>query len=313
MEPTAVSFNNNHQSISSVFPAAIDDGIILIKDLKYNSLIDDVEKIFDKLRMPKNQKIIEDLNNAYAKNLVFKDATKSQLSGIDQKRSLDLSPHRISIINKENPLLLSSIGTELSSTLSFLDTMCTVAVPRILSAICEAAQIAVDAKKINFNYRMLDYYESANDLNNKCGEHRDFGLFTLIFQDETGGLQMQRNDGKWYDIEADGQSVICLFGWCAQILSNGRIKATNHRVVAVGNGKRRKSAVLFVAPNHDQILSPFVGENEQRIYADVKVETLRERMRDAWKMREGTLSKQKSDLIKKTMKQQADIVHDIKL
>ena len=260
----------------------IDDGIFLIKDLKYDFLMDNIGKIFDKLKLPQNQKSITNLNEAYFQNLVFKDATGSQMNGINQKRTWSLSSNEISIVNKKNPSLVPWIGAELNSALCFIDRICNQVAPLILSAICKAVQIDVDAEKINFNCCMLDYYGSANALvqkcGAKCGEHRDFGLFTLIFQDSTGGLQIQRCDGKWYDIEADEHSVVCLFGWCAQILSNDRIKATKHRIVGSGDRKRRKSVVLFVAPENDQILRPFVLKGEKGHHCSAHVGRLIEEM-----------------------------------
>eukprot|EP00487_Bulimina_marginata_P002466 TRINITY_DN15716_c0_g1_i1.p1 TRINITY_DN15716_c0_g1~~TRINITY_DN15716_c0_g1_i1.p1 ORF type:complete len:171 (-),score=10.58 TRINITY_DN15716_c0_g1_i1:249-761(-) len=136
--------------------------------------------------------------------------------------------------------------------------------PKISEALCAAFPMQIDANSVDYNFRMIDYYQSkqAKATNQaRCGEHRDFGLFTLISQDKTGGLQIQR-DNKWHDIKS---GVILLFGWCAQI-ANGKIKATKHRVVNSENAQRRNSGVLFVAPDPEQVLSPFVEEKEVSCY-----------------------------------------------
>ena len=58
---------------------------------------------------------------------------------------------------------------------------------------------------------------------------------------------------------------------------------------------------------------PVVKENEKCHYAAVKVDELKERMRNAWKVREGTLSEQEAIVFKKTIKSQSDILESIKL
>jgi isopenicillin N synthase-like dioxygenase len=72
---------------------------------------------------------------------------------------------------------------------------------------------------VAFHYRMVDCYYEHNDLvvaAPRCGEHRDFGSFTLI-QSTHRGLQVNMDD-KWHDVPLVPEgSAILIFGWCTQI------------------------------------------------------------------------------------------------
>ena len=90
------------------------------------------------------------------------------------------------------------------------------------------------------------YQDLESTMAPRCGEHRDFGFFTLIFPSHEG-FQVQV-DGKWMDLEAlEKETAILFFGWCTQIRSNGRVPAVLHRVMDVGGVSHRASAVLFCA------------------------------------------------------------------
>ncbi len=86
----------------------------------------------------------------------------------------------------------------------------------------------------------------------------DFQL-TIIFQGGQAGLEADAPDapGRWALVPGDATIVLC--GWCALILSGGRIRAARHRVRRVP-GIRRLSAVLFVAPDLDVLLKPLKGD-----------------------------------------------------
>ena len=48
----------------------------------------------------------------------------------------------------------------------------------------------------------------------RCGAHRDFGTFTLIFPDGTSGLEVLVNEKKeiWRPIKVGNDSAVLLFG-----------------------------------------------------------------------------------------------------
>ena len=76
--------------------------------------------------------------------------------------------------------------------------------------------------------------------------HVDTGLLSLLWQDETGGLQMRGPDGEWREVPPapDGLSVHC--GDLVEALTGGRLEGTLHR--AAGHGGDRCSTGFFLEP-----------------------------------------------------------------
>jgi len=65
-----------------------------------------------------------------------------------------------------------------------------------------------------------------------CETHVDSGIFTVLYQDRKGGLQVQnRTTKKWYDVPFNKKALVVNTGRALEFLSNGKFKATNHRVL----------------------------------------------------------------------------------
>jgi isopenicillin N synthase-like dioxygenase len=83
-----------------------------------------------------------------------------------------------------------------------------------------------------------------------CETHVDSGIFTILYQDKKGGLQVQnRKNKKWYDIPFNKNALIINTGLALQFLSKSKFKATNHRVL--WNKKKRMSVPFFFEPSYD--------------------------------------------------------------
>ena len=83
-----------------------------------------------------------------------------------------------------------------------------------------------------------------------CETHVDSGIFTVLYQDKKGGLQVQnRNNKKWYDVPFNRNALIVNTGLALEFLSKGKFKATNHRVL--WNKTRRMSIPFFFEPSYD--------------------------------------------------------------
>ena len=83
-----------------------------------------------------------------------------------------------------------------------------------------------------------------------CETHVDSGIFTILYQDKKGGLQVQnRKNNKWYDVPFNKNALIINTGLALQFLSKGKFKATNHRVL--WNKARRISIPFFFEPSYD--------------------------------------------------------------
>ena len=83
-----------------------------------------------------------------------------------------------------------------------------------------------------------------------CETHVDSGIFTILYQDKKGGLQVQnRKNKKWFDIPFNKNALVVNTGRALQFLSKGKFKATNHRVL--WNKKKRMSIPFFFEPSYD--------------------------------------------------------------
>ena len=83
-----------------------------------------------------------------------------------------------------------------------------------------------------------------------CETHVDSGVFTILYQDKKGGLQVQnRKNKKWYDVPFNKKALVVNTGRALEFLSKGKFKATNHRVL--WNKSKRLSIPFFFEPSHD--------------------------------------------------------------
>ena len=83
-----------------------------------------------------------------------------------------------------------------------------------------------------------------------CETHVDSGIFTVLYQDRKGGLQVQnRKNKKWYDVPFNKKALVVNTGSALEYLSKGEFKATNHRVL--WNKCKRLSVPFFFEPSYD--------------------------------------------------------------
>ena len=83
-----------------------------------------------------------------------------------------------------------------------------------------------------------------------CETHVDSGMFTILYQDKKGGLQVQnKKNKKWHDIPFNKKALIVNTGRALEFLSKGKFKATNHRVL--WNKSKRMSIPFFFEPSYD--------------------------------------------------------------
>lgn len=67
----------------------------------------------------------------------------------------------------------------------------------------------------------------------RAGAHSDYGSVTLLFQDQRGGLQVERPGGKggWLDVTPREGTIVVNAGDLLARWSNDMIRSTKHRVV----------------------------------------------------------------------------------
>ena len=83
-----------------------------------------------------------------------------------------------------------------------------------------------------------------------CETHVDSGIFTVLYQDKKGGLQVQnRKNKKWHNVPFNKNALVVNTGRALEFLSKGKFKATNHRVL--WNKTKRMSIPFFFEPSYD--------------------------------------------------------------
>ena len=103
-----------------------------------------------------------------------------------------------------------------------------------------------------------------------CETHVDSGIFTILYQDKKGGLQVQnKKNKKWYDVPFNKKALVVNTGRALEFLSKGKFKATNHRVL--WNKSKRMSIPFFFEPSYDfkmskSFLNGATAKNNALIY-----------------------------------------------
>lgn len=86
------------------------------------------------------------------------------------------------------------------------------------------------------------------------GEHTDYGLLTILKQDQIGGLEVQVND-TWISIPPVPNTFVCNVGDMLDFLSRGRYLSAPHRVKNT-SGKSRYSYPFFFDPDFAARITP---------------------------------------------------------
>ena len=83
-----------------------------------------------------------------------------------------------------------------------------------------------------------------------CETHVDSGIFTILYQDKKGGLQVQnRKNKKWHNVPFNKKALVVNSGRALEFISKGKFKATNHRVL--WNKTERMSIPFFFEPSYN--------------------------------------------------------------
>jgi isopenicillin N synthase-like dioxygenase len=116
--------------------------------------------------------------------------------------------------------------------------------------------------------------------NFRINPHCDYGLFTLLFQDAVGGLEVDRfHDGKFVPATPIPGTCVINVADILQRLSNDGLRSTRHRVMAPqltqeqldalgpdGYLPARFSTAFFVHPERTFLVDPIVNEGDEAHY-----------------------------------------------
>ena len=102
--------------------------------------------------------------------------------------------------------------------------------------------------------RLIHYpYDAKAKAEQGIGAHTDYECFTLLLT-TADGLQVQNGRGEWIDAPHKPDCFVVNIGDMLETLSNGRFKATVHRVQAVA--QERYSFPLFCSLDYDATVAP---------------------------------------------------------
>lgn len=127
-------------------------------------------------------------------------------------------------------------------------------------------------------FRTIYYPQIGNDVapnTVRCGEHSDYGILTILFQDDVGGLQVRTVDQKWISATPIPESILINTGDLLEFWSNGYFPATKHRVLIpeaeLKKKTPRQSIVYFHHPDNSAIVTPLGAKNliDNNVYGSI--------------------------------------------
>ncbi|XP_013379800.1 UPF0676 protein C1494.01 isoform X2 [Lingula anatina] len=115
-------------------------------------------------------------------------------------------------------------------------------------------------------YPALDPEGSIKPGQVRCGEHSDYGSITILFQDDIGGLEVQRVDGMYVPAPPIPGTVLVNVGDLMQRWTADQIKSTKHRVLIPEKEllmrQVRQSIAFFVQPDDNFLITCLDGSNK---------------------------------------------------
>lgn len=102
-----------------------------------------------------------------------------------------------------------------------------------------------------------------------CGAHTDYGIVSIIWQTDVGGLEVQDMNGRWFKAPVIPGTFACPIGDAIGIWTNDYWRPTPHRVLNASQ-QERHSLSFFYDQDHDCLMQPlpaFVDETRPSRYA----------------------------------------------
>lgn len=104
-----------------------------------------------------------------------------------------------------------------------------------------------------FNGRLLKYGPQPDDAafnQMGAGAHTDWGMITILMQDDVGGLEVENAAGEWIAAPPIPGTFIINLGELVRVMTNGLYHANMHRVLNNHSGRDRFSVPFFFDPNY---------------------------------------------------------------
>ncbi|MDB5907131.1 MAG: 2OG-Fe(II) oxygenase [Massilia sp.] len=165
------------------------------------------------------------------------------------------------------PNLFPALPGFRDTVLAYLDALAGVA-HRVMEGIALSLGLPADYFTVRYTadplvlFRIFNYPSrpapADMDVRWGVGEHTDYGLLTILAQDDVGGLQVKTSEG-WTDAPPVPESFVCNIGDMLDRITGGRYKSTPHRVALNTSGRDRLSFPFFFDPNFDAVVRPIEG------------------------------------------------------
>jgi hypothetical protein len=259
MEPDYTPFE--YHGIASILSAP--NIMLLTTDIlaPFNS----IERLFNELST--NSSLADQLNGTHASHDPHDHIYKIITLEKEQMRTIDLTPSALKRMPKNVQAQLVPHGFR--DIIKFFNRVLNLYYPQILLSL--SASTAVDFgtlhKDKTVNFRLVDHTNQPTDeqsTNNDCSGSMGPHTFSIIFQDEHCGLEVEApgNPGLWFLVP--GNSVMVLGGWSSYILTGGIVPIVRQRERRVP-GVRRLGVVLFMDPDLNVELKPVVPVPAQTV------------------------------------------------
>jgi len=85
------------------------------------------------------------------------------------------------------------------------------------------------------------------------GPHTDFGVLTVLCQDDVGGLQVENSNGVWIEAPPIEGTLVVNVGDLLERWTDGKFRSTPHRVIN-SSGRERLSLVLAFDPDPETLI-----------------------------------------------------------
>ncbi|CAF3571618.1 unnamed protein product [Rotaria socialis] len=121
-----------------------------------------------------------------------------------------------------------------------------------------------------FNYPASFCQQKGNENLWGVGEHTDYGMLTLLLQDDIGGLQVKLGHDKWMEAPPISNTYICNIGDMLDRMTGGYYRSTLHRVRNLSTSRDRLSFPFFLDPHWDAEVLPIPMDEIMKIDDDAE-------------------------------------------
>jgi len=115
-------------------------------------------------------------------------------------------------------------------------------------------------KKDMNSLRLLHYPPQAPDQEGEhlgARAHTDTNAFTILVQDNNGGLEIKNLEGEWVGVPPIDGTFVVNVGEVLKVWTDGVLSSTLHRVIN-RSGRERYSIPFFMYPSYDALIQPLL-------------------------------------------------------